>query len=385
MKTPLRPEELARYLDHTLLSPVATTRDVEKFLEEARRYGVRAACVSPTFVPLAREKLKGSKVKVCTVVGFPLGFQLTSTKAHEAAEVVAAGAEEIDVVINLRWVKEGRFEFVAGEMGEILAAAPQAVVKAIIECGYLTDEEKVRLVDVLAETGVHYVKTSTGFGPSGATVEDVRLLAERAAGRIKVKAAGGIRTLAQALALIEAGADVLGTSRAVQILKEAEAAWKQKDETASSPEDEAPEEVEIFVDGACLGNPGPGGYAAILRLKGREKVITGGENDTTNNRMELMAAIKGLEALKRPVKVRLYTDSRYLRDGITKWLPRWERNGFRTAAGKPVKNRDLWEKLAALTKKHRVEWFWIPGHSGHAENERCDSLARKEAQKRKRP
>ncbi len=370
MKALLTPEELARRLDHTLLSPVATTKEVESFLEEAARYRVRAVCVAPTFVPLAREKLKGSATKVCTVVGFPLGFQLTSVKAREAAEVVASGADEIDVVINLRWVKEGRFEFVAGEMNEILAHVPGTVVKAIIECGYLTEEEKITLVDVLASCGVHYVKTSTGFGPSGATVEDVKLLAERASGRISVKAAGGIRTLEQALALLKAGADILGTSRGIEILKALEA-----------PEED---EVEIFVDGACSGNPGPGGYAAILRSKGKEKVITGGEPETTSNRMELLAAIKALEALKRPVKVRLYTDSRYLKDGVTKWLPRWQQNGFRTASGKPVKNRDLWERLAVLIKKYPIEWRWIPGHSGHPENERCDRLAREEAKRQKR-
>lgn len=372
MKTSLTVKELARRLDHTLLSPVATTKEVEAFLEEARHYQVRAVCIAPTFVPLAREKLKDSAIKICTVVGFPLGFQLTSTKAREATEVVTCGAHEIDVVVNLRWVKERRFEFVAGEMNEILASVPGVVVKAIIECGYLTDEEKVALVDVLASCRVHYVKTSTGFGPSGAKVEDVRLLAQRAAGRIGVKAAGGIRNLSQALALIEAGADLLGTSRGVEILKEL---------SSTSPSEK--EIVEIFVDGACSGNPGPGGFAAILRRGNQEKIITGGEPRTTNNRMELMAAIKALESLEQPTRVRLYTDSRYLRDGVTQWLPRWEQNGFRTSSGKPVKNRDLWERLAALIKKHQVEWCWIPGHSGHPENERCDRLARQEALKQK--
>ncbi|OAG28684.1 ribonuclease HI [Thermodesulfatator autotrophicus] len=139
--------------------------------------------------------------------------------------------------------------------------------------------------------------------------------------------------------------------------------------------------VEIFVDGACLDNPGPGGYAAILRYKGQEKIITGGEANTTNNRMELMAAIKALESLKRPCQVKIFTDSRYLKDGITKWLPRWLENGFRTSAKKPVKNQDLWQKLAELTRKHQVEWQWIKAHAGHPENERCDKLARAEAQK----
>jgi deoxyribose-phosphate aldolase len=317
-----------------------------------------------------REYLKGAETKIVTVVGFPLGFQFTRTKAYEAAEVVASGADEIDVVINLRWVKERRWEFVSGELNEILATVPETVVKAIIECGYLTRDEMITLVDVLADCRVHYLKTSTGFGPSGARVEDVRLLAERAAGRLKIKAAGGIRTLDQALALLQAGADCLGTSHGVQILEE----LLGKD----------PEGVEIFVDGACLRNPGPGGYAAVIKFPGEEKVLVGGEKFTTNNRMELMAAIKALEALKRPSRVRVYTDSRYLKDGITLWLPKWERNGFKTSQGRPVKNQDLWQRLAQLTRFHQVEWHWIRGHKGHPENERCDRLAREEARKQEK-
>ena len=141
------------------------------------------------------------------------------------------------------------------------------------------------------------------------------------------------------------------------------------------------EEVEIFVDGACLGNPGPGGFAALLRARGREKVITGGEPQTTNNRMEIRAALEALKALKRPSRVKIYTDSKYLLSGATDWLPRWEKKGFRTAKGKPVKNRDLWEELSRLLKVHEVDWIWIEGHTGHPENERCDKLARNEAKK----
>lgn len=369
-------EELARKIDHSLLSPVATLKDVERLCQEAKAYKMRAVCVAPTFVPFCKEYLKGSGVKVCTVVGFPLGFQLASVKSYEAREVVAAGAEEIDLVINLRWVKEGRYEFVADELNEIKAAVPETILKVIIECAYLSREEKEALVDVLAECGVHYVKTSTGFGPSGATVEDVRLLAQRAAGRLKIKAAGGIRTLDQALALLQAGADCLGTSRGVAILEEL-----KQNQQGEQPKGLPEKEVEIYVDGACLGNPGPGGYAALLQAQGQEKVISGGEKATTNNRMELLAAIKALEALKHPCKVKLYTDSRYLKDGITKWLPRWEKNGFRTAKGQPVKNRDLWERLAALARKHKIEWVWVKGHAGHPENERCDQLARQEAKR----
>ncbi|MEL0001945.1 MAG: ribonuclease HI [Rhodospirillales bacterium] len=134
--------------------------------------------------------------------------------------------------------------------------------------------------------------------------------------------------------------------------------------------------VEIFTDGACSGNPGPGGWGAILRYKGTEKELSGGEALTTNNRMELMAAIAALEALNRPSSVRLTTDSVYVRDGISKWLHNWKRNGWKTAAKKPVKNDDLWRRLDAAQAPHTIEWLWIKGHAGHIENERCDALAR---------
>jgi ribonuclease HI len=138
-----------------------------------------------------------------------------------------------------------------------------------------------------------------------------------------------------------------------------------------------PELVEIFTDGACSGNPGPGGWGCILRWGATEKELWGGEDPTTNNRMEMMAAIQGLEALKRPLQVRVYSDSRYLHDGITKFIHGWKRNDWRTADKKKVKNIDLWLRIEAAAKQHRVEWFWIKGHAGHPENERADALARK--------
>lgn len=134
--------------------------------------------------------------------------------------------------------------------------------------------------------------------------------------------------------------------------------------------------VIIHTDGACSGNPGPGGWGAVLEYKGREKEISGAEPETTNNRMELMAAIRSLEALKRPSTVRLVTDSTYVRDGITKWLHNWKRNGWKTSAKKPVKNADLWQRLDEAQHRHEVKWEWIKGHAGHPENERADELAR---------
>ena len=134
-------------------------------------------------------------------------------------------------------------------------------------------------------------------------------------------------------------------------------------------------EVDIFTDGACTGNPGPGGWGAIIRAGAREKELSGGEPHTTNNRMEMLAAIRALEALKRPCRVRLHTDSIYVRDGITKWVHGWLRNGWRTADKKPVKNAELWQALLAAAASHVVEWRWVKGHAGHPENERADKLA----------
>jgi len=134
--------------------------------------------------------------------------------------------------------------------------------------------------------------------------------------------------------------------------------------------------VEIFTDGACSGNPGPGGWGAILRWNGEERELSGGEADTTNNRMELTAAIEALNALRRTVRIDLYTDSTYVKDGITKWIHGWKAKGWKTASRKPVKNQDLWRALDEALAEHHVTWHWVKGHSGHPENERADALAR---------
>ncbi len=139
---------------------------------------------------------------------------------------------------------------------------------------------------------------------------------------------------------------------------------------------QAADRVEIYTDGACSGNPGPGGWGALLLFNGTEKEISGGEFETTNNRMEMMAAIEALNALKRPCKVLLTTDSSYLKDGITTWIHNWRRNGWKTASKKPVKNVDLWRTLEDALGRHDVEWVWVRGHAGHPENERADELAR---------
>ena len=140
--------------------------------------------------------------------------------------------------------------------------------------------------------------------------------------------------------------------------------------------------VEIFTDGACRGNPGPGGWGAVLRLGGHEKLLCGRSDDTTNNRMELTAAIEALEALRRPCRVRLSTDSTYVKNGITQWIEGWKRKGWKTRNGKPVKNVDLWRRLDRAASPHRVEWVWVRGHAGHEDNERADALARSAIEER---
>lgn len=134
--------------------------------------------------------------------------------------------------------------------------------------------------------------------------------------------------------------------------------------------------VDIFTDGACSGNPGPGGWGAILRYGATEKELSGGEAETTNNRMEMMAAIAALEALKGPTHVRLHTDSQYVKNGITSWIHGWKKNGWKTSDKKPVKNVDLWQRLDGALKTHKIDWIWVKGHAGHVENERADALAR---------
>jgi ribonuclease HI len=141
------------------------------------------------------------------------------------------------------------------------------------------------------------------------------------------------------------------------------------------------DKIEIWTDGACSGNPGPGGWGVVMKVNGADSELFGGEAATTNNRMELMAAIAGLEALKRPCAVVLTTDSRYVMQGVQQWLPKWRANGWRTAGKQPVKNQDLWQRLAAACEHHRVRWVWVKGHSGHPENERVDQAARGAAER----
>ncbi len=214
--------ELARMIDHTLLKPTATEEQVRQLCAEARQYKFATVCVNPTWVALCAELLADSQVDVCTVIGFPLGANLPALKAYEAAQCIAAGAAELDMVINIGALKSGNHELVAADIrGVVDAAHPLgARVKVIIETAYLTDEEKVTACTLAKAAQADFVKTSTGFGPAGATAADIALMRHTVGPEMGVKAAGGIRTAADALAMIAAGATRIGASASIQILHE---------------------------------------------------------------------------------------------------------------------------------------------------------------------
>ncbi len=221
---PPGPKTLARYIDHTLLKPEATPRDIETLCREALEWGFAAVCVAPMYVSLAADLLSGSDVKVCTVVGFPLGSTEARTKMYEAMQALHDGAQELDMVLPVGYLKAGRYDRVFQHIYAVVDVAKEAGarVKVILETGLLTPEEIVRGCLLAEAAGADFVKTSTGFGPRGATVEDVRLMRKTVGDKMGVKAAGGIRTYAQAMQMLEAGANRLGTSTGVRIMKEAQ-------------------------------------------------------------------------------------------------------------------------------------------------------------------
>jgi len=216
----IRRKELAKMIDYTLLNPSATRDQVERLCDEARSYGVYAVCVNSTWVPLAVNALRGTDVKVCSTVGFPLGTSLPAVKAFEAQTVLSLGAAEVDMVMNVGALKSRDLAAVREDIERVVKACKQAPVKVIIESGYLSDEEKVQACKLAQEAGAAFVKTSTGFASGGATVTDVMLMRRTVGERFGVKAAGGIRTYKDCVAMIEAGANRIGTSNAIQILKE---------------------------------------------------------------------------------------------------------------------------------------------------------------------
>lgn len=209
---------LARLIDHTLLKPEATEEQIRRLCAEARHYGFAAVCVNPWWVPLCVQELKGTGVKVATVIGFPLGATTTEAKAFEARQAVEAGADELDMVMNVGALKSGHLDRVQEDIAAVVRAAAGRVVKVILETGLLTDEEKVTACRLAVAAGAHFVKTSTGFGPGGATVADVSLMRRTVGDQVGVKASGGIRDHATAVAMVEAGATRIGASSSVAIV-----------------------------------------------------------------------------------------------------------------------------------------------------------------------
>lgn len=214
-------KELAGYIDHTLLKACATRGDIEQLCAEAKEYGFYSVCVNTGYVELARALLEDTGVKVCAVVGFPLGAMDADVKRYETEAAVDLGADEIDVVINIGRLKDGDDGFVLRELRDVVEAADERIVKVILETCYLNDEEKLRVCKLASDSGAHFVKTSTGFGDHGATVEDVKLMRDAVKDKLGVKASGGIRDTATALAMLEAGANRLGTSASVAIVRNA--------------------------------------------------------------------------------------------------------------------------------------------------------------------
>lgn len=213
---------LAKTIDHTLLKAVGTASQVRELCSEARTFGFASVCVNPVWVPLCAQELSGSDVLVCTVIGFPLGANSSEIKAAEASLAVSQGADEVDMVMHLGAAKAGDWKAVEEDIRAVVKAAGDAHVKVIIETCYLTDDEKVKACEAAARAGARFVKTSTGFGTGGATVEDIRLMRKTVGDKLQVKASGGVRTCQDALAMLEVGADRIGASSSIAIVNDLE-------------------------------------------------------------------------------------------------------------------------------------------------------------------
>ncbi len=211
-------QEILAKCDHTLLGQAATWEDIKIICDDAVKYQCASACIPASFVKQAKEYV-GDKLAICTVIGFPNGYSTTATKCFEATDAVDNGADEVDMVINIGWVKEGKYDAVCQEIKAIKAACKGKLLKVIIETCLLTDEEKIEMCCVVTESGADYIKTSTGFSTSGATFHDVELFAKHVGPNVKIKAAGGISSLEDAQKFIDLGASRLGTSRIVKIVK----------------------------------------------------------------------------------------------------------------------------------------------------------------------
>lgn len=213
-------QNLNKYIDHTILKAFATSKDIENICEEAKKYNFKSVCINPCFVSMAKELLKGSDVLVCTVIGFPLGSNTIETKVFETEDAVKNGADEIDMVINVGKAKEHDYDYIKKEIEAVVNASSNKLVKVIIETCYLTDEEKVEVCKAATLAKADFVKTSTGFGTGGANAHDVSLMRKSISPEMKVKASGGVRTLDDALQMIEAGAERIGASSGVKIMED---------------------------------------------------------------------------------------------------------------------------------------------------------------------
>lgn len=212
-------KEMLQYVDHTQLGQTAVWEDIRKLCDEAMEYGTASVCIPPSYVKQAKEYV-GDRMAVCTVIGFPNGYNTTAVKEFETKDALSNGADEIDMVINLGWVKDGRYDLVEQEIRTLKAACRDKILKVIIETCLLSDEEKIRMCQVVTDSGAEYIKTSTGFSSGGATFADIELFAAHVGAEVKMKAAGGIGTLEDARKFLELGAKRLGTSRMVKLVQD---------------------------------------------------------------------------------------------------------------------------------------------------------------------
>ncbi|MEZ0343765.1 MAG: ribonuclease HI [Caldimicrobium sp.] len=364
-------KELAAKIDYTFLNPYASLKEYEVFLKRAKEFPFRGICLPPALLSFA--KSVEPNLRYITVIAFPFGYQELSIKLKEIERALSSGAEELDYVPNIIHIKSGQFKALEEELKQLRDLTSGTIIKVILETPKLSKEEIKKVLPILIDTGIDFVKTSTGFSGKATSLEEVELLKKLSQGKIKIKASGGIKTLKEALSFFSKGADVIGTSSGYEILKEFEESLKEANTT-----------LIVYVDGCSLGNPGPGGYAAIIKRGEDEIILSGGEAYTTNNRMELTAVLKALSSFKEPQRFIIYCDSEYVIKGATEWLFCWKLKGFKTSEGKPVKNQDLWMELERWLSFHRVKFEKVPAHSGHPENERADKIAKKEAEKWKR-
>lgn len=213
--------EVLKYVDHTLLTQTATWEEIKAICDDAVKYGTASACIPPSYVAQAKEYV-GEKLAICTVIGFPNGYMTTATKEFETKDALANGADEIDMVINIGWLKDQKYDLLENEIRTLKAACGDKILKVIIETCLLTDEEKVKMCEIVTKAGADYIKTSTGFSKAGATFQDIELFAEHIGPNVKMKAAGGISSMADAEKFLALGAKRLGTSRIVKIVKNEE-------------------------------------------------------------------------------------------------------------------------------------------------------------------